>query len=904
MLNFLYTIFIYPVYLLVELIFFIANTITNESTGFSIIVLSFIVNIICLPIYNIAEKYQEDERLIQKKLKKKIKDIKAVFKGDERYMILSTYYRQNNYHPLYVLRSVFPLFIQIPFFMAAYSFLSNLSLLKNSSFMFLNDLSKPDYLLNLGGLSINVLPIVMTVINLIASGVYTKGLEIKDKLQLYITAFIFLILLYNSSAGLVFYWTLNNLFSLFKNIFYRIKLSKKVWYLLSLSSAVVLDSALVITHAGKKTLFIMGFVTIILLLLPLVKKITDALYRVSTPLDKDRNRFLVFFFAVSAFIIFISLVLPTATIASSPDEFSNIDGIINPLTILYFTVTQGLGILFWLVCLYFLFEKTAQKFFVYFSLVFLLSALVNAYIFTGNYGNIGSNLMFDDIARLYHPFRYFLLNIFILCIVLMAVFLILYIKKISKFLRLSLGIIIISFLSIAFISCISIGSNFHAVNTPLYSKTKNKAYKVTKTGQNIFILMLDRSMNFFIDSIFENCESVRKEYTGFTLFENTIAFGRSTNSSCPSLFGGYEYTPENINNRSSELLIDKHNEALSVLPRLFSENNWNVSFTDPPWLNYSWIPDLSVFSKYDMTAKNIDFIGKYTDKFLLTITEMQSIKKSSPFSGIKRNMLLFSFFRVLPVEVRRAFYAKGKYAGLYHYPNLPYGFFDAYSAIQNLNEEVEFVTDKNCINIIVNNTPHEPPKEDVMRFIKRDELIPIAKSFCLNEYTAEHFYANYLAHEECAKFFRFLKENDCWENSRIIIAGDHGRATIHTKDMKFIEEFSGKDISPESLIPLFMMKDFNSEGELKEDYTFMTLADIPILTTEGLPSELQKNPFTGVPFKNTQNKKVVKVMSGGDWAADTQKKYTQFKTTDTDWVYIKDNVYDPNNWSRTNFNKE
>lgn len=90
MMNFLYTIFIYPAYLLVEFMFFIANTITNESTGISIILLSFIINIICLPIYNSTEKYQEDERAIQKKLKLKIKDIRAVFKSDERYMMLST----------------------------------------------------------------------------------------------------------------------------------------------------------------------------------------------------------------------------------------------------------------------------------------------------------------------------------------------------------------------------------------------------------------------------------------------------------------------------------------------------------------------------------------------------------------------------------------------------------------------------------------------------------------------------------------------------------------------------------------------------------------------------------------------------------------------------------------------
>ena len=226
MLNLLYMIFIYPVYMFVEFIFFLANNITDDYIGFSIVLLSVAVNVICLPIYNVAEKWQEKERNIQKKLKPKVNDIKAVFSGDERYMILSAYYRQNHYHPVYAMRGMFALLIQIPFFIAAYKLLSGLPMMNNASFWFLKDLSNPDGLLHFAGMHINILPIVMTLINIIASVIYSKGFGIKEKLQLYITAAVFLILLYNSPSGLVFYWTLNNVFSLFKNIFYKIKLSK------------------------------------------------------------------------------------------------------------------------------------------------------------------------------------------------------------------------------------------------------------------------------------------------------------------------------------------------------------------------------------------------------------------------------------------------------------------------------------------------------------------------------------------------------------------------------------------------------------------------------------------------------------------------------------------------------
>ena len=900
MLNFLYTIFIYPVYMFVEFILFIANNITQDHIGLSIIILSLGINLITLPIYNVAEKWQEMERIIQKRMKPKVKDIKAVFKGDEQYMILSAYYRQNNYHPLYALRSLFALFIQIPFFIAAYQLLSELPALKETSFLFLKDLSYPDKLVTIGSISLNLLPVIMTVINIAASAVYTKGLELKDKLTLYLTAFLFLILLYNSPSGLVLYWTLNNIFSLFKNIFYKIKLSKKTWFIIAIIVAVTLTIVITSTSVKRKPIFMSIGFTVLLSITPFIKKLF--LYFESKQkksiFDSDKKRFYIFLSAVSAFLIFIGLVIPSTTIASSPQEFANFDNFTNPLGILYYTVIQTFGIFVWLLCLYKLFSKQIQKYFSYIAVFVLMGSLINAFIFTGNYGDINKFLVFENSVLLHHGAKYFILNIFTLSLCILIILSFLY-SKFVKFLPSILTIIVISFLTVSGFSGINIYKEYRRLQkTDLRTVINNKAYKVSKTGKNIFILMLDRSMNFFIDPIFENNALVKKEYTGFTLFKNALAFGGGTHISSPSLFGGYEYTPDNLNKRYSELLVDKHNEALSVLPKLFSENGWNVSFTDPPWLNYSWIPDLSVFDKYDMIAQNIDYQGKYSQSLLKSLKFSQN---NANLSAIHRNMLYFSFFRIFPSEIRRVFYSSGNYANSKLPQYITMAFIDSYSALQNIKEEVEFVEDKNCINIIVNNITHEPPKQSDIKILQKEFLIPLADKYCLNEYTAEHFYANYLAHEECARFFRFLKENNCYNNSRIIIAGDHGRYSMKTKDMNFLEDFTGTGFRPEELIPLMMMKDFNSDGNLKIDNTFMTLADIPFLTVKDLDEKLQINPFTGILFKDSQLKSPAKIMIGGEWQADKKLEMKEFKADENDWAFVKDDVYKPENWSHKEF---
>ena len=778
MLNFLYTILIYPVYLFVEFIFFTANIIADGNIGISIVLLSIGINIICLPMYNVAEQWQEKERTIQKRMKSKITDIKAVFKGDERYLMLSTYYRQNNYHSLYALRSMFALFIQIPFFIAAYKLLSDSSVMEKSSFLFFTDLGAPDKLFNLGNISINVLPVVMTLINIAASAVYTKGLELKDKLTLYITALIFLVLLYNSPTGLVFYWTLNNIFSLLKNIFYKIKLNAKTWYIIAVIVMILLTgiTTVITINKTKKPSILLGFLTVVIVMIPSIKKLFNFFEKRSISIfNDDKKCFYIFLSSAIALCILIGLVIPSMTIASSAQEFADFGTFKHPLSVLYHPLLQSLGCLFWLLCIYKLFSKNVQKYFAYIAVLLLTAALIDAFIFTGNYGDINNILIFEDATRLGHSMKYFAVNMLAICVGILIITALIY-SKFSKLLPSILNIIVLTFMVVTIFSCISIQKSYRRMLAgKINEKNIPKAYRVSKTGKNIFIFMLDRSMNFFLDPIFESSELVKSEYTGFTVFENSIAFGLSTNFSTPSLFGGYEYIPEKIDARSEELLVDKHNEALSVLPKLFSEHDWCVSFTDPSWLNYSWVPDLSVFKQYNMRAKNIDDNGIYTQDFL-----KKDIRRSVPQSkiyGIRRNMFYFSLFRILPLEVRRIFYANGMY-GSVGIPIYSASFMNAYSAIENVTNEIEFVENQDCINIIVNNVTHEPPRKETVQMIGKDFLIPLAKKYCFNESTENHFYANYLAHESCARFFRFLKDNGCWDNSRIIIAGDHGSGGI------------------------------------------------------------------------------------------------------------------------------
>lgn len=222
-----------------------------KDNGVAVIGVSVTVSLLCLPLYVVAEHWQEVQRATEKKLDPGIKRIKSVFKGDEQYMILSTFYKENHYHPLMALRSSFGLLIQIPFFIVAYSFLSNLPALKGNSFFFIKDMGAQDAMFHIGSFPVNVLPIAMTLINIVAGAIYTKGFKFKDKFTIYGMALVFLVILYSSPSGLVLYWTMNNIFSLVKNIFYKIKNPLKVFYAIAAACIISLDIYLLFFKAAR-----------------------------------------------------------------------------------------------------------------------------------------------------------------------------------------------------------------------------------------------------------------------------------------------------------------------------------------------------------------------------------------------------------------------------------------------------------------------------------------------------------------------------------------------------------------------------------------------------------------------------------------------------------------------------
>jgi YidC/Oxa1 family membrane protein insertase len=182
------------------------------SYGLAILLLSFAISVLLLPIFIFIEKAKKKDDVVKQRMKPVLEEIKRSYKGQERYYYIRTLQRQHNYSSFRALIPILSLLLQIPFFIAAYQFLENFEPLSGVGFLFIKDLSIPDALL--GG--IHFLPILMTLVNLLTAYFYTRHGNASERKQMAAVAGVFLILLYNFPSSLVLYWTMNNVFSFFR----------------------------------------------------------------------------------------------------------------------------------------------------------------------------------------------------------------------------------------------------------------------------------------------------------------------------------------------------------------------------------------------------------------------------------------------------------------------------------------------------------------------------------------------------------------------------------------------------------------------------------------------------------------------------------------------------------------
>lgn len=892
-----------PLQLLFEVIYTNANNVIGNP-GLSIIVLSLVMNFLVLPLYRRADALQEEERNTEAKLSKGVSHIKKTFRGDEKMMILQTYYRQNEYKPTYVLRSAVSLLLEIPFFISAYRFLSGLELLQGVAFGPIANLGLPDGLIAVGGMHINVLPVIMTAVNLVSCVIFTKGAPTKTKVQLYGMAIFFLFFLYDSPSGLVFYWTLNNVFSLVKTIFYKLKNPQKVLSILaSAVGNVLIVYVLGFYHAPRPVVKTVVCLLGLVLQLPVLGKLLKKNKKES--LEKEHKAHTKLFFACGLFLaLFVGAYIPLSVIASSAQEFVNIRNYQSPLwfVVSSFSVAVGAFVI-WFGVFYWLASPKGKVIFEKAIFALVGVAIVDFMFFGKNLGVMSSTLGFNE--GLQFQVSEICLNAVVVVVVAAAMCVIE--RYFNKYIFRIVTVVILAIAIMVPVNIVNINSQVKGIRQAADESGEVPSYTMSTDGKNVIVLMMDRAVGRYLPYIFNEKPELREQFSGFTAYTNVVSAGAYTNFGTPSLFGGYEYTVENMNLRKDEKLEDKQNEALKVMPVLFDSNGYEVTVFDPPYAGYQWIPDLSIYSDYpSIHTYNTD--GAY---------ESREVYQSWT-NTVMRNFFMYGLMKVSPAALQKYIYNRGDYNGSsvelenmssqtttspHQAVGISYGFANAYNVLDNLNQIVQVKeSDQNTFLMMSNSTTHEPillqePEYTPVNVVENTEYdLEHSDRFTVNgeairvenENQYAHYETNMAALIKLGQWFDDMREHGVYDNTRIILVADHGHG----------DRVSEKAILPDEIdsdwfFPLLMVKDFNADGFSFSD-AFMTTADVPTLATNGV-IENPKNPFTGNSIHSAHKKEnATYVFFSWDWDTNVNNG-NQFLPGD--WYRIDNqNKNDLNNW--------
>jgi YidC/Oxa1 family membrane protein insertase len=197
--------------------------------GWSIMALSACVGVMMLPLSRIADRMQQQVNATEARLAPELARLKQEFKGEEQASKILAHYKAEGVHPLYSLKSLLGVAVVIPVFIGAFDMLAENIQLMNTPFLWIDDLSRPDHLfampfdLPFFGAGFNLLPWLMTGLSVWASLLH-KPLALQAELRqrqvrnMILLAAAFFVLFYTFPAGMVLYWTTNNLISVAKSL--------------------------------------------------------------------------------------------------------------------------------------------------------------------------------------------------------------------------------------------------------------------------------------------------------------------------------------------------------------------------------------------------------------------------------------------------------------------------------------------------------------------------------------------------------------------------------------------------------------------------------------------------------------------------------------------------------------
>ncbi|WP_446424606.1 YidC/Oxa1 family membrane protein insertase [Mailhella sp.] len=883
--SWFYAVTIYPLELIYKSIYMLCADLSG-SYGLALIALSLCTSFAIAPLKRLVSAAMRKEHELQLVLQPQLKKIREESRGAERHARITRLYRRYAYHPVMGIRSILGVALQIPFLMAAYYMVEGLDVLKGQSFWFLADLSQPDGLL--GG--INLLPIAMTLINL-AAVFSSPQMHGKDRVQASAVALLFFVLLYSAPSALLFYWTLNNILSLAEGLMQKgwtkcacwtafvqriAELSKKFEVLERPQILIVLA---IIGFALDRVLYLIiqkgRFLEYLDFLMPLLQTgmslifILFLLLFLSWVLQKKFSTLLWTVFALSSAAVcalgmhyqhalwmliaflFITIFYRTGRFSTTaerlathfPDRdlhaLASKSLLLVALIILAYTPSRLMladasfvsshtfailivGSLLIFTVPYLIFHSTRKELQIILALLFCLLALV-AVVYTfflvRDYGVIDAYI-FEHAERI--TLKWYRYVDMAAGLVILSAALVLFIKKLSI-----LNKLITVALTVTILLCGYSYGRLLLADSPkpvAESSAPQKHLRLSRTAPNILVIMLDSFTGDHIGTMMKEYPHLLTSYEGFTWHPDTLSAGECTHMSLPSMIAGTDIASYYLNHDDGVSLEEKIGNKTDTFISELRSKNFSTTFAVSntiPYIREKKYVSHSIFKEY---------AAKY---------QGESQGRAEYIPGIFAAS--YGLFEAMPWSIRKNIYRKGRwfFSGNSTFDRCV----EHYSVLVHLSDMTAIDSGGSSYTLFTNELTHLPwsISKDTLKPVTYDPFPDTIETLEMRDgLVPEHYYAEMATIKLVGDFLDFLKQENAYDNTFIVLISDHCSGDSQPLSATFgnAAPARAKQTYPGRPNALMLVKDFHQRGALRVDDAPLATSDLRAMTeaaVEGRP---------------------------------------------------------------------
>jgi YidC/Oxa1 family membrane protein insertase len=200
----------------------LVHSVLRIQYGLTIVAITIFIKLVFWPLTAASTRSMKRMQALQPQ----IKAIQAKYKDDpmkaqKKQMEL---FKENKVNPM---GGCLPMVIQMPVFIGFFTMIRSAIELRGQGFLWITDLSRPDTLFVIPGTHIpfNLLPLIMGATMLWQTHLAppSPGVDPAQQKMMRYMPLIFLVFLYNYSAGMALYWTTNNLLTIAQTKFTKAK---------------------------------------------------------------------------------------------------------------------------------------------------------------------------------------------------------------------------------------------------------------------------------------------------------------------------------------------------------------------------------------------------------------------------------------------------------------------------------------------------------------------------------------------------------------------------------------------------------------------------------------------------------------------------------------------------------